>query len=81
MCFISTSQTKTWEQRKFGDIFEEYSEKKHEELPPLMVLQEVGTVKRDNSERSLQYEKSGDVDSSLERLNKLSDSMRRKWKW
>lgn len=45
-----------------------------------MVLQEVGTVKRDNSERSLQYEKSGDVDSSLERLNKLSDSMRRKWK-
>ena len=47
-----------WEQCKFGDVFEEYSEKKHEELPPLMVLQGVGTVKREDSERSLQYDKS-----------------------
>ena len=31
--------TDTWEQRKLGDVFQEYSEKKHEELPVLTIIQ------------------------------------------
>ncbi len=50
--------TDAWEQREFGDVFEEYSEKKHEELPPLMVVQGEGTVKREDSDRAIQYDKS-----------------------
>lgn len=47
-----------WEKRKLGSIFEEYSEKNHAELPPLMIVQGGGTILRDESDRSLQYDKS-----------------------
>ena len=50
--------TDDWEQRKFGEIFQEYSEKKHDELPPLMIMQGSGTILRDKSDRNLQYDKS-----------------------
>ncbi len=49
--------TNVWEQRKFGEIFEEYSEKGHPELPPLTIIQGGGTIRRDESDRSLQYDK------------------------
>ena len=49
--------TGDWEQRKLGEIFEEYSEKDHEELPALMIIQGYGTIRRDESERSLLYDK------------------------
>ena len=50
--------TDAWEQRKLGEVFEEYSEKNHEELPPLTIIQGGGTIRRDESERALQYDKS-----------------------
>lgn len=50
--------TGEWEQRKFGDVFEEYSEKNHAELPPLTIVQGGGTVLREESDRNLQYDKS-----------------------
>lgn len=49
--------TDPWEQRKLGDIFEEYSEKGHPELPALTIIQGGGTIRRDESDRSLQYDK------------------------
>ena len=49
--------TDDWEQRKLGDVFEEYSEKKHEELPPLTIIQGGGTILREESDRALQYDK------------------------
>lgn len=48
----------TWEQRKLGEVFQEYSEKNHEELPALTIVQGKGTVPRDESNRNLQYDKS-----------------------
>ena len=50
--------TDLWEQRKLGEVFEEYSEKNHAELPPLTIIQGGGTIRRDESERALQYDKS-----------------------
>ena len=47
----------SWEQRKLGSVFEEYSEKNHEELPPLTIIQGGGTVLREESDRALQYDK------------------------
>lgn len=38
-------------------MFEEYSEKGHEELPALTIIQGGGTIRRDSSDRSLQYDK------------------------
>ena len=49
--------TDDWEQRKLGDIFEEYSEKDHAELPTLTIIQGGGTIRRDESDRALQYDK------------------------
>ena len=49
--------TSDWEQRKLGDIFDEYSEKGHPELPALTIIQGGGTIRRDESGRSLQYDK------------------------
>ena len=46
-----------WEQRKLGDIFVEYSEKNHEELPALTIIQGGGTILREESDRALQYDK------------------------
>ena len=48
-----------WEQREFGNVFEEYSEKNHEELPPLTIIQGKGTILRDESDRNLIYDKAG----------------------
>lgn len=47
-----------WEQRKLGEVFREYSEKNHLELPVLTIIQGGGTVLRDESDRNLQYDKS-----------------------
>ena len=49
--------TDAWEQRKLGEVFEEYSEKNHEELPALTIIQGGGTVRRDESDRAIQYDK------------------------
>lgn len=49
--------TPSWEQRKFGEIFEEYSEKNRADLPPLTIIQGGGTVYRDESNRNLQFDK------------------------
>ena len=48
----------TWEQRKLGDVFEEYSEKGHKELPALTIIQGGGTLKREDSDRNLMYDES-----------------------
>ncbi len=50
--------TEDWEQRKLGDVFKEYSEKHHEELPALTIIQGGGTIFREESDRNLQYDKS-----------------------
>lgn len=50
--------TDAWERRKLGDVFEEYSEKGHPELPALTIIQGGGTIPRDESDRNLQYDKS-----------------------
>ena len=50
--------TDAWEQRKLGDVFEEYSEKNHPELPALTIIQGQGTIRRDESDRQLTYDKS-----------------------
>lgn len=50
--------TGVWEQQKLGDVFTEYSEKNHSELPPLSIVQGCGTVLREESNRNLQYDKS-----------------------
>ena len=47
-----------WEQRKLGDVFKEYSEKNHIELPALTIIQGGGTVKREDSDRNLMYDES-----------------------
>ena len=49
--------TDPWEQRRFGEVFEEYSEKNRADLPPLTIVQGSGTIRRDESERALQYDK------------------------
>ena len=50
--------TEAWEQRKLGEVFKEYSEKNHPELPALTIIQGGGTVKREESDRNLMYDKS-----------------------
>ena len=40
-------------------MFVEYSEKNHEELPPLTIIQGKGTILREESDRNLIYDKSG----------------------
>ena len=50
--------TYAWEQRKLGDVFKEYSEKNHIELPALTIIQGGGTVKREGSDRNLMYDES-----------------------
>ena len=47
-----------WEQRKLGDVFKEYSEKNHAELPALTIIQGGGTIKREESDRNLMYDES-----------------------
>lgn len=55
----------SWEQRKLGHVFVEYSEKGHPELPALTIIQGGGTVRRDESERSLQYDKASLVNYKM----------------
>ena len=50
-------KAQSWEQRKLGEIFEEYSEKNRADLPPLTIIQGGGTVYRDESNRNLQFDK------------------------
>ena len=50
--------TDPWEQRKLGELFEEYSDKDRADLPPLTIIQGGGTVYRDESNRNLQFDKS-----------------------
>ena len=57
--------TDAWEQRKLGHVFVEYSEKGHPELPALTIIQGGGTVRRDESERSLQYDKASLVNYKM----------------
>ncbi len=47
-----------WEQRKLGEVFQEYSKKNHPELQTLTIIQGSGTVLREESNRNLQYDKS-----------------------
>ena len=54
-----------WERRKFGEIFNEYSEKHYEELEPLTIVQGQGTILRSESDRNLQYDKAGLVNYKL----------------
>ena len=44
--FIIYNKLITWEQRKLGEVFKEYSEKNHTELPALTIIRGGGTVKR-----------------------------------
>ena len=46
-----------WEQRKLGEVFKEYAEKNHSELPALTIIQGGGTVRRDESDRNIMYDK------------------------
>lgn len=55
---IYTTLTIVWEQRKLGEVFKEYSEKNHTELPALTIIQGGGTVKREESDRNLMYDES-----------------------
>lgn len=50
--------TEDWEQRKLGEVFKEYSEKNHTELPALTIIQGGGTVKREEADRNLMYDES-----------------------
>ena len=50
--------TEDWEQRKLGEVFQEYSKKNHPELQTLTIIQGSGTVFREESDRNLQYDKS-----------------------
>ncbi|MFR8767588.1 MAG: restriction endonuclease subunit S [Eubacterium sp.] len=50
--------TEPWEQRKLGEVFKEYSEKNHTELPALTIIRGGGTVKREESDRNLMYDES-----------------------
>ena len=49
--------TDDWEQRKLGEVFNEYSEKNHKDLPLLTIIQGNGTIRRDESDRKMQYDK------------------------
>ena len=60
-----------WEQRELGDVFKEYSEKNHLELPPLTIIQGKGTILREESDRNLQYDKANLAGYKLVRKNDL----------
>ena len=49
--------TGAWERKRLDDVFSEHTEKGHPELPALTIVQGGGTIKRDESERKLQYDK------------------------
>ena len=47
-----------WERMSMSDIFKEIIDKNHPEMPVLSILQGVGTVLRDESDRNILYDKS-----------------------
>ncbi|SFW22469.1 restriction endonuclease subunit S [Ruminococcus flavefaciens] len=47
-----------WEYKELGEVFSEYSEKNHQELPPLTIIQGQGTIKRSESNRNVSYDES-----------------------
>ena len=49
--------TGAWERKRLDDVFSEHTEKGHPELPALTIVQGGGTIKRDESERKLHYDK------------------------
>ena len=61
--------TEDWEQRKLDDVFKEYSEKNHTELPALTIIQGGGTVKREESDRNLMYDESNLSNYKMVRKN------------
>ena len=61
--------TEAWEQRKLGEVFKEYSEKNHTELSALTIIQGGGTVKREESDRNLMYDKSNLSNYKMVRKN------------
>ena len=61
--------TDEWEQRKLGEVFKEYSEKNHTELSALTIIQGGGTVKREESDRNLMYDKSNLSNYKMVRKN------------
>ena len=61
--------TEDWEQRKLGEVFKEYSEKNHTELPALTIIQGGGTVKREESDRNLMYDESNLSNYKMVRKN------------
>ena len=56
---MNTKIANAWEQRELGEVFTEYSEKNHEELSPLTIIQGKGTILREESNRNLIYDKAG----------------------
>ena len=58
-----------WEQRKLGNVFKEYSKKNHTELSVLTIIQGGGTVKREDSDRNLMYDKSNLSNYKMVRKN------------
>ena len=61
--------TDPWEQRKLGNVFKEYSKKNHTELSVLTIIQGGGTVKREDSDRNLMYDKSNLSNYKMVRKN------------
>ena len=51
------------------DVFKEYSEKNHTELPALTIIQGGGTVKREESDRNLMYDESNLSNYKMVRKN------------
>lgn len=45
-----------WEKKKLGEVFIEYSEKNHTELPALTIIQGGGTIKRSESDRNITFD-------------------------
>ena len=68
--------TDAWEQRKLGDVFKEYSEKNHLELPPLTIIQGKGTILREESDRNLQYDKANLAGYKLVRKKRFNCSFK-----
>ena len=49
--------TGAWERKRLDEVFFEHTEKGNPELPALTIVQGGGTIKREESERKLQYDK------------------------
>lgn len=61
--------TGEWKRVRIGDVFTEYSEKNHPELPPLTIIQGRGTVLREESDRNVLYDETSLSGYKLVRKN------------